>query len=137
MTDLFVPSEVVAERFERLRVVVERSALARHRARVGMREEILVEGPSKRDRTLWTGRTRQNKLVHFSPRTAEASHDGYVRGSCAGVPVVEDPAPQQPVSAGAFAEVVVTSAAPHHLFGELVSVAPPRPARKTLRVLAV
>ena len=32
MTDRFVPAEVVAERFERLRVVVERSALARHRA---------------------------------------------------------------------------------------------------------
>ena len=30
---------------ERLRVVVERSALARHRARVGRVEEVLVEGP--------------------------------------------------------------------------------------------
>ncbi len=46
----FVPDEVVAERFEQLRVVVERSALARHRARVGRVEEVVVEGPSKRDR---------------------------------------------------------------------------------------
>ena len=44
-----VPAEVAADRFERLRVVVERSALARHQARVGRVEEILVEGPSKRD----------------------------------------------------------------------------------------
>ena len=48
-TDEFVPPEVVAERFDRLRVVVERSALARHQARVGRIEEVLVEGPSKRD----------------------------------------------------------------------------------------
>ncbi|MBW3627578.1 MAG: tRNA (N6-isopentenyl adenosine(37)-C2)-methylthiotransferase MiaB, partial [Actinobacteria bacterium] len=47
--DDFVPPEVTAERFERLRVVVERSALARHRARVGRREEVVVEGPSKKD----------------------------------------------------------------------------------------
>src|SRR3712207_8837931 len=34
LTDRYVPADVVAERFERLRVVVERSALARHSARV-------------------------------------------------------------------------------------------------------
>src|SRR5690606_38217038 len=35
----FVPAEVVAERFERLKIVLERSALARHEARVGQVEE--------------------------------------------------------------------------------------------------
>src|SRR5215210_128815 len=63
--DDFVPPAVAAERFERLRVVVERSALARHRARVGRVEEVLVEGPSRKDPAALTGRTRQNKLVHF------------------------------------------------------------------------
>ena len=93
MTEQFVPEDVVAERFERLRVVVERSALARHRARVGRREEVLVEGPSRRDETVLTGRTRQGKLVHFAP-------------------------PDGPrLLPGSFAEVVVTSAAPHHLAG--------------------
>ena len=67
MEDRFVPAEVVAERMERLRMVVERSALARHRARVGRTEEVLVEGPSKRDPSVITGRTSQNKLVHFEP----------------------------------------------------------------------
>ena len=67
MTDRFVPADVVADRFERLRVVVERSALARHRDRVGRVEEVVVEGPSKRDPTVTTGRTSQNKLVHFAP----------------------------------------------------------------------
>ena len=93
MTEQFVPEDVVAERFERLRVVVERSALARHRARVGRREEVLVEGPSRRDETVLTGRTRQGKLVHFAP-------------------------PDGPrLLPGSFAEVTVTSAAPHHLAG--------------------
>src|SRR5439155_1275382 len=48
-TDRFVPAEVIAERFERLTIVVERSAAARHAARVGRLEEVLVEGPSKKD----------------------------------------------------------------------------------------
>ncbi|HSH23826.1 MAG TPA: tRNA (N6-isopentenyl adenosine(37)-C2)-methylthiotransferase MiaB [Acidimicrobiales bacterium] len=97
----FVPAAVVAERFERLRMVVERSALARHRARVGRVEEVVVEGPSKKDPAVLTGRTRQNKLVHF-------------------------PAPRA-LGPGTFADVVITAAAPHHLVGELATVtAPPR-----------
>ncbi len=106
MADRFVPPDVVADRFERLRVVVERSALARHRARVGRREEVLVEGPSRRDPGVLAARTAQGKLVHFAP-----SADGPKRGP----------------AAGSFAEVVVTGAAPHHLTGDLVAVtAPPR-----------
>jgi tRNA-2-methylthio-N6-dimethylallyladenosine synthase len=93
----FVAADVVAERFERLRVVVERSALARHRARVGRVEEVLVEGPSKRDPSVTSGRTRQNKLVHFRPTMSVSP-------------------------AGAYATVEVTGAAPHHLRGELVEV---------------
>ena len=49
----------------RLKMVVERSALG-HQARVGRIEEVLVEGPSKRDKAVTSGRTRQNKLVHFA-----------------------------------------------------------------------
>ena len=45
----FVPTDVIAERFERLKTVVDRSALARHQARVGRSEEVLVEGVSRRD----------------------------------------------------------------------------------------
>ncbi len=108
MKDSFVPDEVVAERFERLRVVVERSALARHRARIGRVEEVVVEGPSARDPEVLTGRTRQNKLVHFAP------------------PPVAIPAP------GSYAEVRVTDAAPHHLRGELVCVT--APARRRIRI---
>ena len=102
--DDFVPAEVVAERFERLRVVVERSALAKHRARIGRVEEAVVEGPSKKDPAVLTGRTRQNKLVHF-------------------------PAGQGPAG-GTFVDVRVTTAAPHHLGAELVAVTA-RPRHRT------
>ena len=70
---MFVPADVVAERFERLQVVVERSALARHEARVGRTEEVLVEGPSKRDAAVVSGRTAQGKLVHFAAGDGDRS----------------------------------------------------------------
>jgi tRNA-2-methylthio-N6-dimethylallyladenosine synthase len=99
MTDAFVPPEVIADRFDRLKVVIERSALGHNRRRIGRTDEVLVEGPSKKDPSLTTGRTRQNKLIHFE-----------------GV-----------VPTGSYATVRVSRGAPHHLTGELVEVtAPPR-----------
>ncbi|HKA84366.1 MAG TPA: tRNA (N6-isopentenyl adenosine(37)-C2)-methylthiotransferase MiaB [Acidimicrobiales bacterium] len=109
--DEFVPAEVSAERFERLRVVVERSALARHRARVGATEEVMVEGPSRKDPAVTTGRTRHNKLVHFR-------------------------APE-PLRPGSYAEVRVTAAAPHHLTGALARVTIPARHRTRIPVAAV
>jgi tRNA-2-methylthio-N6-dimethylallyladenosine synthase len=104
MADRFVPAEVAAERFERLRIVVERSALQKHQARLGVTEEVVVEGPSRKDPEVLTGRTRQNKLVHFRSDT--------------------------PLAVGSFAEVRVTTAAPHHLTGTLVEVTA-RPRHRT------
>jgi tRNA-2-methylthio-N6-dimethylallyladenosine synthase len=94
--DRFVAPEVVAERFERLRVVVERSALACHRARIGRTEEIVVMGPSKRDPAVLSARTAQNKLVHV--RTDRALRPGTV------------------------AEARIVDAGPHFLWGELAEV---------------
>jgi tRNA-2-methylthio-N6-dimethylallyladenosine synthase len=101
--DEFVDPAVIAERFDRLKVVVERSALAKHEARVGRIEEVLVEGPSKRDDTVTSARTRQNKLVHLAGVT---------------------------LPAGTFADARITSAGPHYLRGELVEVTA-RPRHKT------
>ena len=105
--DQFVPAEVVTERFARLKHVIERSALRKHEARVGRTEDVLVEGPSRKDGGVLTGRTRQNKLVHFP-----APVDG----------------PR--IAAGSFADVTVTAAAPHHLRGDLVAVTA-KPRHKT------
>jgi tRNA-2-methylthio-N6-dimethylallyladenosine synthase len=96
LTEQFVAPEVVAARFQRLRAVVERSALLRHEARIGRTEEVLVEGPSRKDPAMLTGRTAQSKLIHF--------------------------ASDMPLRAGSYALVTVTGAAPHHLRGELVEV---------------
>jgi tRNA-2-methylthio-N6-dimethylallyladenosine synthase len=104
-TDEFVPPDVAADRFGRLKIVVERSALAKHEVRVGRIEEVLVEGPSKRDQSVTSGRTRQNKLTHFRSTTT-------------------------PLPAGTFADVRISKAAPHFLTGELVAVTS-RPRHKT------
>jgi tRNA-2-methylthio-N6-dimethylallyladenosine synthase len=106
--DDFVDPEVVGERFDRLRVVIERSAVAKHAARVGRTEEVVVEGPARRDLTLTSGRTRQNKLVHFA---------------------ADDLRP------GTVAQVAVTGAGAHHLRGDLVDVV--APARHRLRIPVV
>ena len=100
MEDDFVPADVVAERFDRLKAVIDRSALARHQARVGRSEEVLVEGVSRRDESMLSARTRQGKLVHF-PAGDDASRT---------------PAP------GALARVIITAGHPHHLSGRLEEV---------------
>jgi tRNA-2-methylthio-N6-dimethylallyladenosine synthase len=110
-TDDFVAPEVIAERFERLRVVVERSALAKHEARVGRVEEVLIEGPSKRDPDILSGRTGQNKLVHLA---------------CA-----------EPLAAGTFATARITRGAPHFLVGELIEVTARPRHRVRIPVVAV
>ncbi len=97
----FVDPVVAGERFRRLRIVVERAALAKHEARVGRVEEVLVEGPSKRDPSVTSGRTRQNKLVHFTP--------------------------PMPLRTGSYASVEITHGAPHHLLGTSSSSSPNPP----------
>src|SRR6478752_4066442 len=75
MVDDFVPAEVAKQRMAQLVDVVERHGLAKHEARVGRVERVLVEGPSKRAADIWSGRTMQNKLVHFAPEAATAAGD--------------------------------------------------------------
>ena len=96
MIDQFCDPAEVGDRFERLRVVVERSALAKHMARIGRTETIMVEGPSKRDPEVLTGRTEQNKLVHFHT--------------------------DRPLRPGTLATALITDASTHFLRGELVEV---------------
>ena len=112
-TDALVPTEVARERMRKLVEVVERHALRRHEARVGRVEEVLVDGPSKKDPSVLAGRTRQNKLVHFA-----AAHG-------AGEP-------------GALVDVQITDAAPHWLRGDVVRVIErARRARTRIPVAAV
>ena len=92
----FVPAKVSAERMERLRRVIERTSLKGNESRIGHDEEVIVEGQSKRDSEMLTGRTRHNRLVHF-------------------------PA-QEKIRPGSYAQVRVTGARTFNLVGELLEV---------------
>jgi tRNA-2-methylthio-N6-dimethylallyladenosine synthase len=104
MTDDFIAAEVIRERMERLTEIVEDSALVKHSARIGGVEEVLVDGPSKTDPAMWSGRTRQNKLLHFAP-SAETGPGDLITAR-------------------------VTSAAPHWLRGEMLAPVRSAPRRR-------
>jgi len=94
-----LPKEIVQERFERLVALQDEISAERNERIVGRVEEVLVEGPSKRDPSQKNGRTRTNKLVIFTG-------EDIPEGSCR--------------------RVRVTGAGTHHLKGELVSRPPLR-----------
>ena len=108
--DLAVPHDVAVERYERLRLVIERSSMRANQARIGRIEEVTVEGPSKKDPSVLTGRTRRNTLVHFASST--------------------------PLKPGTYAEVRVTDARVNHLLGDLVEVTIPARHRTRIPVSA-
>ena len=60
-----IPEEVIEERHQRLLGAIDELALLKYDALVGQRVEILVEGPSHRNRLRYEGRTRSNKIVVF------------------------------------------------------------------------
>lgn len=91
--DGHIPADVVQNRFERLVELQNLITYERNREQVGRTFEVLAEGPSKRDASVATTRTRGNRLVHV-------------------------PGEWQP---GEMFTVEVTRAAPHYLEGRLVS----------------
>jgi tRNA-2-methylthio-N6-dimethylallyladenosine synthase len=110
LTDRFCDPAEVKDRYSRLRTVIERSALQRHRAREGRVEEVVVEGPSKTDALRLTGRTGQNKLVHV-------------------------PKPEGPLRPGSYATVRILEGRTQYLLGELVEVTARASHRTRLVVL--
>ena len=101
MGDRFVPHDVSVDRYERLRRVIERSSRLANEARIGKIEEVVVEGPSKKDPAVTTARSRRNTLVHFpSP-------------------------PGGALQPGTYARVEVTAAAANFLKGGLVDIESP------------
>ncbi len=86
-----VDPNVVQDRYRRLVDLQNRISEERNREMVGTVVEVLTDGPSKKDPTVATARTRGNKVVH-------------VPGS-------------YPI--GEFLEVEVIDAARHHLMGRL------------------
>jgi tRNA-2-methylthio-N6-dimethylallyladenosine synthase len=60
-----IPHEVKIERFNRLVKLQNSITLEKNQALVGRTVEVLVEGRSKKDKNMLTGRTRTNKVVNF------------------------------------------------------------------------
>lgn len=92
--DEFISKDITKVRMERLRAVIQRSSARKNNERVGVVEEVLIEGPSRKNPGVVSGRTRQNKIVHF---------DGELRP-------------------GSLASVEITEARSHYLIGELREV---------------
>ncbi|MCX8038369.1 MAG: tRNA (N6-isopentenyl adenosine(37)-C2)-methylthiotransferase MiaB [Candidatus Sumerlaeia bacterium] len=86
-----VPAAVKRQRLQRLIELQEQISAEINQSLVGTRQELLVEGPSRRSDRLLMGRTRGDKVVIF-----------------------EGP----PDCVGQLIEVRITRAAPHTLFGE-------------------
>jgi tRNA-2-methylthio-N6-dimethylallyladenosine synthase len=60
-----VPQPVKEARNQELLALQEEIQLRRNRARIGTVEEVLVDGPSRRDRSVLAGRSSANRIVHF------------------------------------------------------------------------
>ncbi|HVR32308.1 MAG TPA: tRNA (N6-isopentenyl adenosine(37)-C2)-methylthiotransferase MiaB [Acidimicrobiia bacterium] len=92
MAEDFVDPEVVQERFQRLMAVQTANGLTSNQRDVGRRVDVLAEGPSKKDPTMATTRTRTGKVVHV-----EGVHP-----------------------AGTFLDVEIVAATQHYLIGSTI-----------------
>ena len=91
------PQALKLQRLQTLQARVEEQARAIGRSRVGTVQRVLVEGPSRKDAQELMGRTECNRIVNFK-------------------------APARLV--GQMIDVVITSAYPHSLRGEVVVLEP-------------
>jgi tRNA-2-methylthio-N6-dimethylallyladenosine synthase len=92
-----VLEETKIERIERLIGLVQATAEERNRRRIGVIEQVLVEGPSRTDPALLRGRTRRNTTVNFAGKTApgelvEVRIEGATSTTLRGAQVVTSPA---------------------------------------------
>ncbi len=104
MTDKFVDPEIAKERIIRLCDLEKRDATTKHKDQVGKTEDLLVVDVSRQKPNMISGRTTQNKLVHFDPKG-------------------------QAIPEGSYVRVEITDFASHWLFGDLIEVIS-RPAKK-------
>ena len=85
-----VPEEIKHKRFDRLKALVESQIAENNQKYVGTIQKVLVEGPSKNNPDLLTGRTDSNKVVIFNgkPELKDqiidlkivSEHMGYLKG---------------------------------------------------------
>ncbi|MBN1776450.1 MAG: tRNA (N6-isopentenyl adenosine(37)-C2)-methylthiotransferase MiaB [Clostridiales bacterium] len=61
-----VPEEVVSDRFSRLLALQNAHSLASNQSVIGNSEEVLIEGLSHTNESVFTGRTSSNRLINFT-----------------------------------------------------------------------
>jgi len=88
------PKEMKLKRLQQLQAEIERHAALISSAMVGRRQVILVEGPSRKNPLALQGRTENNRVVNFAG---------------------------DPSLIGQLIEIMITSAQPHSLRGDLTS----------------
>lgn len=93
-----VDRALTQERFDRLVELVQRQALESSREYVGTTQTVLVEGASKRDDSILTGRTPTNKVVHTAVPNGHTADE----------------------FAGRFVDVAITEAQTWFLAGDIV-----------------
>jgi len=71
------PREVIQSRFDSLVDIVQKHAYESNQAEAGKTVDVLVEGPSKRDANLITGKSPKNQTVH-APLPKGSCMDDYV-----------------------------------------------------------
>jgi tRNA-2-methylthio-N6-dimethylallyladenosine synthase len=107
MTDKFVDADIVNARMDRLCALEKADAKIKHAQQIGKTEELMVVSTTRNKEGMISGRTTQNKLVHFDPRGENIPEGSYVIAT-------------------------VTDAASHWLFGDLISVVSKPAAKKKL-----
>lgn len=97
------PHEVIQERFDRLVELVQQSAWEANQKDANACFSVLIEGTSKRDEHMLTGRSPKNQTVHF-PLPKDTSADQWI---------------------GQIVDVVIHEAKTWYLAGELLDKQPP------------
>ena len=111
------PASVKLERLKRLQAAIDRNAATISNAMVGSIQQILVEGPSRKDSNELCGRTSNNRMVNFAPSGTAQSLEG--QNTTPEGRSTE--APRTPAELiGQMINVRITSALPHSLRGERV-----------------
>ncbi len=95
--DNLLPRELMQERFDALIPVIHASALTKNQGLINTTQRVLIEGRSRRDSSMLSGRTEGNKVVHAP--LAEGS-------------IIED-------MAGTLVDVLITEARTWYLSGEM------------------
>ena len=86
-----IPEEIKHKRFDQLKALYEAKVDDNNEKYIGTVQKILIEGTSKNDANMWTGRTDTNKVVVFEQKEnfrigdiveikIEEAHKWYLKG---------------------------------------------------------